>query len=86
MLADFNLAIAQTDRHTTNFWLCYVHKIIYAHRPMDFLITPRHRWIYVAIFGIMGVQIFHLYQELNRINASSNSYWQLTFTLCKSSP
>ena len=52
---------------------------------MDFLITPRHRWIYVAIFGVMGVEVFTLYQVLNRINVSSNSYWQLTFNLCKSS-
>ena len=52
---------------------------------MDFLITPRHRWIYVAIFGVMGVQIFVLFRLLGMTlgSVSSNRYWQLLFNLCK---
>jgi hypothetical protein len=32
---------------------------------MDFLITPRHRWIYVALFGVMAVDLFHLIPLVN---------------------
>lgn len=28
---------------------------------MDFLISPHHRWIYVAIFGVMAVNLFWLF-------------------------
>ena len=57
--------------------------IIYTHRPMDFLITPRHRWIYVAIFGVMGVQIFEFFQIVGNIQVSNSPYWQLVFKLSK---
>ena len=51
---------------------------------MDFLIAPRHRWIYVAIFGMMGLQMFYLFQQLNNLRVTSNPYWNLIFGLSKS--
>ena len=47
---------------------------------MDFLITPRHRWIYVAILGVMGVEIYSLFQIVGNIRIpTDSSYWQLVF-------
>ena len=32
---------------------------------MDFLIAPKYRWIYVALFGLMVVKAVDLIQTLN---------------------
>ena len=61
---------------------------------MDFLITPRHRWIYVAILGVMAVTLFTLFSNVS-VNVE-NIYVGLfltvgkycndtTFTYCTSS-
>ena len=45
-------------------------------RPMDFLITPRHRWIYVAIFGVMAVNLFNVLFYV-RVNSDNVFLWLL---------
>ena len=51
--------------------------------PMDFLIAPRHRWIYVAIFSVMAVSAFQIFQRLNNFNVSANLYLNLFLKMCK---
>ena len=51
--------------------------------PMDFLIAPRHRWIYVAIFSVMAISAFEIFQNLNNLKVSSNLYLNLFLNLCK---
>ena len=46
-------------------------------RPMDFLITPRHRWIYVAIFGVMGVNLFYVFISLFPVDSDDVFLWLL---------
>ena len=48
---------------------------------MDFLITPRHRWIYVAVLGVMVVNLVNIYPNLN----IDNIYLWLFLNLSKSS-
>ena len=47
--------------------------------PMDFLITPYHRWIYVAIFGVMAFNLFSVYLEVK----ADNIFLWLFFNLSK---
>ena len=42
---------------------------------MDFLITPRHRWIYVAVFGVMGVNLFYVFTSLFPANVDNVFLW-----------
>ena len=42
---------------------------------MDFLIAPRHRWIYVAIFGVMGVNLFYVLISLFPVNSDDVFLW-----------
>ncbi len=42
---------------------------------MDFLITPRHRWIYVALFGVMGVNLFYVLISVFPVNADNVFLW-----------
>ena len=51
--------------------------------PMDFLIAPRHRWIYVAVFSVMAISAFEIFQNLNNLKVSSNLYLNLFLNLCK---
>ena len=44
---------------------------------MDFLITPRHRWIYVAVFGVMGVNLFYVFISLFPVNSDNVFLWLL---------
>ena len=50
---------------------------------MDFLIAPQHRWIYVAIFSVMAVSGFQIFQNLNNVNVSANLYLNLFLKMCK---
>ena len=50
---------------------------------MDFLITPHHRWIYVAIFGVMAVNLFGLFGQVF-VNVDDVFLW-LFLTLSKHS-
>ena len=50
---------------------------------MDFLIAPKHRWIYVAIFGVMSVSAFMSYSKFNSLSTTENLYLSLFLTLCK---
>ena len=51
--------------------------------PMDFLVAPRHRWIYVAIFSIMALSAFEVFQNLSQVNSIDNLYLNLFLKLCK---
>ena len=32
---------------------------------MDFLVTPRHRWVYVALFFVMAASLINAYESLS---------------------
>ena len=32
---------------------------------MDFLVTPRHRWVYVALFFVMAASLINAYKSLS---------------------
>ena len=52
--------------------------------PMDFLIAPKHRWIYVAIFSVMAVSTFVTFSFFNsRDTSSQNIYFNLFLKLRK---
>ena len=34
---------------------------------MDFLVTPRHRWVYVALFFVMAASLFNAYKSLESL-------------------
>jgi hypothetical protein len=44
---------------------------------MDFLITPHHRWIYVALFGVMGVNLFYVFMSVFPANVGNVFLWLL---------
>ena len=50
---------------------------------MDFLITPRHRWINVAILSVMGVTALNAYDAFKNLGASDNAYLGLFISLGK---
>ena len=33
--------------------------------PMDFLISPRHRFVYIIIFGVMATSLVTVFQLIN---------------------
>ena len=49
---------------------------------MDFLITPRHRWIYVAILAVMGVTAFNTFNLADSFGVP-NVYLKLLVKLGK---
>ena len=58
-----------------------MHACMYS--PMDFLIAPRHRWIYVGIFGVMGVVVFNTWHLSYNIDVGDNLYLRLFIKLSK---
>ena len=36
--------------------------------PMDFLVTPRYRWVYIALFFVMAASLINAYSSLNQFD------------------
>ena len=49
---------------------------------MDFLVTPRHRWVYVALFFVMAASLISTYASLNNFNIQ-NVYFNIFYSIRK---
>ena len=49
---------------------------------MDFLVTPRHRWVYVALFFVMAASLINTYGSLNSFNIE-NVYFNIFYSISK---
>ena len=49
---------------------------------MDFLVTPRHRWVYVALFFVMAASLINTYASLNSFNIQ-NVYFNIFYIISK---
>jgi hypothetical protein len=63
--------------------ICRVLYIIKIHpcSPMDFLVTPRHRWVYVALFFVMAASLINTYASLS-FNIQ-NVYFNILYSISK---
>ena len=50
---------------------------------MDFLVTPRHRWVYVALFFVMAASLINAYDSLDYFNIE-NIYLRILYSISKS--
>jgi hypothetical protein len=48
---------------------------------MDFLVTPRHRWVYVALFFVMAASLINTYASLS-FNIQ-NVYFNILYSISK---
>ena len=49
---------------------------------MDFLVTPRHRWVYVALFFVMAASLINTYSSLSGFNIQ-NVYFNIFYRISK---
>ena len=68
--------------HCTNTLIITLY-IIYSNSPMNFLINPKHRWIYVFIFPTMAVSLLEGFYFLNSSVLDRNVFSQLFWKVCK---
>ena len=47
---------------------------------MDFLVTPRHRWVYVALFFVMAASLINAYDSLDNFNIE-NVYLRILYSV-----
>ena len=41
---------------------------------MDFLVTPRHRWVYVGLFFVMAASLINTYDSLNNVTVQNMQF------------
>ncbi len=52
------------------------------HRPMDFLVTPRHRFVHIIIFGVMAQSLLMTFRTIGT-PPGIEFYFGIVYQTCK---